>query len=111
MYVETDLSRHPAALALLEPDDFKSLKVVVHAPASRQDDLAQALAPVGAVDAEGNALLAIDALKRLAGDRADDPQWLAGFDAMVRYARTRGWVDAGGTALQAHCEFDEESRR
>jgi hypothetical protein len=111
MYVETDLSRHPATLALVDPDDFKSLKVVVHAQDGRGDDLAAALAPIATLDSDGNVLLAIAGLKRLAGERAADPRWLAAFDAMVAYARTRGWVDAGGSALQAHCEWDGEDPR
>ena len=108
MYLEADISRIPAALVLHEPDDFKSLKVVVHGPAGRRGDLADALAPLGTLDQDGNALLDTDELKRLAGDRAGDPEWIASFDSMVAHARSRGWVGSGGTALQAHCEWDEE---
>jgi len=29
---------------------------------------------------------------------------VAAFDEMVEYARSRGWFDARGAALRAHCE-------
>jgi hypothetical protein len=106
MYVETDLT---AAAVLREPDDFRSLKVVVNAPGDDRGRLADALASVGRLDGEGNAFLEIEALKRLAGDRAADAEWLGSFDAMVGYARGKGWVDADGAALQAHCEWHVEA--
>jgi hypothetical protein len=108
MYVEADISRVPAALVLHEADDFKSLKVVIHGPARRNDDLVDALAPLGFLDQDNNAMLDIDELKRLAGDRAGDPGWIASFDSMVTYARSRGWVGSGGSALQAHCDWYPE---
>ena len=67
-------------------------------------DLADALAGVGYVGSSGDAFLDIAALLALAGKTADAPGWRAEFDAMVEYARSKGWVDAPGRALQAHCE-------
>jgi hypothetical protein len=105
MYVEIDLVRPGAGAALREPDDLGSLKVVVHGPPERREGLAAAVADVGRVDPSGDVFLAVEALKRLAGERVATAEWLQRFDRMVAYAASRGWVDADGTALRAHCEW------
>jgi hypothetical protein len=108
MFVEADLRSSPPSVALREPDDFRSLKVVVRGALDRHAALLEALAPVGELDDQEHAFLAVDGLKRLAGDRARDEQWLASFDAMVEYARDKGWVAEDGASLQAHCEWAGE---
>ena len=105
MVLDADLKSSPARLTLDEPDDFTSLKVRVHGARAETDALTDALEPVGTLDEGGNALLAIAQLRRLAGDRARDEQWRASFDAMVEYARAKGWVTGDGARLQAHCEW------
>jgi hypothetical protein len=105
MYVQTDLSSSPAASVLHEPDDFRSLKVVLRSSARTSRRFPLELGRIGWLDADGNAFLAIDELKRLAGNRAHDDKWLAGFESMVEYARSKGWVGVDGAALQAHCEW------
>lgn len=102
MYLDVTLDSAQTPV-LREVDDFKAFKVVVRGAAD-ESRLAEVLAGVGRVDGDGNAFLAIDAIKRLAGDRSADPEWQRSFDAMVEYARAKGWVDASGAALQAHCE-------
>jgi len=42
-------------------------------------------------------------LVELAGPVAADPEWRAGFDAMIAYATSRGWVDADG-GVRIHVE-------
>ncbi len=109
MVIDADLTSSPAGLALREPDDFTSLKVLVHGTAHSRGTLAEALGPVGALDDRGNAFLRIEQLKQLAGDRARNEQWLTSFDAMVEYARDKGWVADDGQSLQAHCEWQEDA--
>src|SRR3954467_12668438 len=101
MYLDVTLDNDPAAPGLREVDDFKAFKVVVHGSAD-DSRLRDALDGLGTLDGDGNAFLEIDAVKRLAGERARDAEWQRAFDGMVEYARGKGWVDAGGTALQAH---------
>jgi hypothetical protein len=79
--LEIDLSKVPPATELRDPDDLKSLKVVV-----RQ---------------AGHAFIARDELLRLAGDRADDPAWRTEFEAMVSYAESQGWSAEDGS-IRAH---------
>ncbi|MER5181678.1 hypothetical protein ABT009_25525 [Streptomyces sp. NPDC002896] len=110
MYVQVDLRSPAASTALLEADDFRSLKVVVLNDDGDAGRLAQALAGVGTLDADGHACLLVEALRRLSGERAADPVWLAGFDAMIEYARARGWL-AAGPSLRAHLESQQASPR
>jgi hypothetical protein len=81
MRVEINLSTVPPATELRDPDDLKSLKVVV-----RRAD---------------HAFIARDELLRLAGDRADDPAWRAEFEAMVGFAESQGWPGEDGS-IRAH---------
>lgn len=31
-----------------------------------------------------------------------DPEWIAGFDGVMAYATSKGWVDDAGTRVRAH---------
>jgi hypothetical protein len=110
MVVEIDFTTSPPAVALLEADDLRALKVLARGLDEDRARLADALAPVGLLADSGDALLDVHALQRLAGPRAGDEQWLEQFDAMVAYARSKGWVSSDGQRLQAHCEW-QASRR
>lgn len=86
MYIEIDLSTVPLAVSLAEADDFKGFKVVVKQPEHSFVDRAE--------------------LRRLAGARADDPDWQANLERMLAYAGTKGWIDDRG-AIQAHVNREE----
>ncbi|WP_262700754.1 MULTISPECIES: hypothetical protein [Streptomyces] len=105
MYVQVDL-RTPAATSveLQEADDFRAFKLVVLTPDGRPDGLEDALRDVGSIGPDGDAFLRIDAVRRLAGDTAEDPAWTTAFDQMIGYARSRGWVAPDAT-LRAHQEL------
>jgi hypothetical protein len=110
MYVEIDLSAGPGAIELREPDDFRSLKVVVHNESQPGAGLEDVFAPIGRLEPGGDAILRIDALKDLARERARSAEWIESFDAMVEYARSRSWLADDGSALQAHCERSDPWR-
>jgi hypothetical protein len=101
--MHVDLSAGPPAL--LEPDDLQSFKVVV--PADAVGDEARLTEVVGALgrpaDA-GHVFVDIEALLDLVPERRDEPEWRKGFDGMVAYARSKGWVDEAGTAIRGHVE-------
>jgi hypothetical protein len=105
MYVEVDLTADPTEVALREPDDFGSLKVVVHHSGAGPSALYAALDGIGWLDDRGNAILHAAALKNMAGARVRNRDWLRSFEGMVDYAAERGWTAVGGTALHAHCEW------
>jgi hypothetical protein len=104
VYVNVDVSRSPA-VALRDQDDFGSFKVVVSGMAAGDPRLAGILEPYGSIGSNGDALLRIDAIKALAGNRGANPEWLARLDRMIGYARSRGWLAEAGSAIQAHCEY------
>jgi hypothetical protein len=83
MWVEIDLETVPPGVALREAHDLGSLKVVVR----------------GAEHAHVSATT----LRDLAGERASDPEWTEQLEAMVAYARSKGWVRDDG-AIRAHVE-------
>jgi hypothetical protein len=105
MDIVADLTSTPAAVTLAEPDDLKSFKVLARAPDPEPEGLARALEGVGAISPDGHAFIDVDAVRRLAGERAKDPEWREGFDGMLAYARSKGWMDPSGTAIQAHVEW------
>jgi hypothetical protein len=111
MYREIDLVHPGAGAALREPDDFGSLKVVVPGRPERHEGLAAVVANVGRVDPSGDVFLAIEALKRLGGERVATAQQLQRFDGMVAYGASHRSLDADA-ALHVHCEWrDVDGRR
>ena len=58
------------------------------------------------VRSAGNAFVTPDALRALAGARADDPEWAAQLDRMLAYAQTKGWIRSSDGAIQAHIETE-----
>jgi hypothetical protein len=105
MDVVADLTVTPAAVSLTEPDDLKSFKVLARAPSPEPEGLAKALEGVGRLAEGGDAFIEVEAVRRLAGNRARDPEWSAGFEKMLAYAGSKGWMDPSGTAIQAHVEW------
>jgi hypothetical protein len=106
MYIEIDRAAEPVGVYLREPEDFQAFKVVVR-HAEPGFSLAQSLAGLGTATDDGHAFLQIAAVKALAGERAEDPGWIAGFDQMVAYAARSGWLSEDDQAILAHCEIAE----
>ncbi len=101
--MNVDLSA--GAPALLEPDDLQSFKVVVPADAIGDEErLAVVVGTIGRPADAGHVFVDIEALLDLVPDRRDEPGWRKGFDGMVSYARTKGWLDDAGTAIRGHVE-------
>lgn len=82
---------------LEEPSDFKAFKVVVHG------DDTSAIDTVGRLEGADTAWVQIEAVRRLAGDAADQA-WEDEYDAMLAYARTKGWLHDARREIQAHVE-------
>jgi 3-hydroxy-9,10-secoandrosta-1,3,5(10)-triene-9,17-dione monooxygenase reductase component len=107
--VEVDLAA-AGAPRLLDPADFCAFKVRALVPGADPDweTLAAGLAGVARVDPAGHqAFVEVDALRRLAGDRAAAPAWRQGFAAMLDYAGSKGWLDEAG-AVAGHVEWEPE---
>ena len=98
MHIHLDLSAAPAQAELVEADDFRAFDVVVKGSGEREAGLSQ-LGPV-AEDGE-HVFVEPERLKQLAGERATDPEWLAGLEKMTAFAAEHGWVDEAGR-IRAH---------
>lgn len=85
MYIEIDLAAVPPTATLAEPDDFKGFAV----RASRPE----------------HAYVPVEELRRLAGERASDPEWQSQLEGMLAYAESKGWVREDG-AVRAHIEWE-----
>src|SRR4051812_30083728 len=105
MDVLVDLTVAPPSVTLADPRDLGSFKVLANAAQAQPTELHRALDGVGTLGEDGHAFIAVDAVRRLAGDLADDPEWSAGLEKMLAYASAKGWMDASGTAIQAHVEW------
>lgn len=104
MVLTVDLSRGPACLSLVEPDDFTSFKVSVIG-GDGDDSLVSAVSQVGRLSEDGrHAYIDLEALQALAGPLAHDGHWAAALHGMVEAATAGGWITADG-ALQAHVEW------
>ena len=85
MIIDVDLSQVPPAVSLLEPDDFTAFKLVARG---------------------AHAFVDRSTLRALAGERAQDADWLRRLDEMLAYAASKGWADEAG-ATRAHIEYHE----
>lgn len=110
MDVLVDLTAAPASVTLADPRDLGSFKVLAHAAQPHPGELRRALEGVGTVAEDGHAFIEVDAVRRLAGDLAEDPGWSEGLEKMLAYAGSKGWMDPSGTAIQAHVEWARPTR-
>lgn len=108
MELRVDLGSRPTRVALADPDVFDRLAVIVAGGGSREE-LARATADIGGLDHDGEHLfVARGALRSLAGERAVSAAWMEGFDAMIEYAESKGWVDSEGR-VRAHVQWEGAS--
>jgi hypothetical protein len=87
--------------SLDEPNDCTRFHL--EAPASVLASLGERLGEAGTTAGapEGHAWVDIAWVRAQAEGRVPET-WPGDFDGMLAYARTKGWLDAGGTAIQAH---------
>lgn len=83
MYLTIDVGRVPTAVTAHEVDVFTELKVV--------------LTPVE------DTYIDPETLRSAARDAGASESWNAGFEAMVKYAASKGWVREDGW-IRAHVE-------
>jgi hypothetical protein len=104
VFVLVDLAATHPAVTLAQPDDCTRFHLQVTG-ARDPALLASTLAEAGAGRLVGDdAFVRVDAVRALAAGRVD-AAWQTDFDGMLDYARTKGWVDDAGEAIQAHVEW------
>lgn len=94
MIIKIDPSGAPR---LDEADNFRSFKIVL--PAGLGDPR-QALSVIGRQD-DGHVWVSRCWIEE--NGRPADADWATGFEAMITYAQSAGWVDEDG-AIRAHVE-------
>jgi hypothetical protein len=106
VFVQVDVNAQPPVVTLEEPDDCARFHLTVVGG----NDLARvfgALVDAAAGRLEGDhALVTIDAVRRMAAGRVGD-DWDDRFAAMLGFAKSKGWIDDTGNAIQAHIEHGE----
>ena len=101
MYVKIDLAAGTADLA--EPANFGQFHIIV--PGGGAAESVRVLGTDGAPADDGHVWVSIAAVRRWAGPTAD-ADWEAGFEKMLEYADSKGWVDDDRTHLRAHIEAE-----
>jgi hypothetical protein len=96
-------SEPKSSARLIEADDFKHFAVVVQAP-ENADTLRHAAAAFGRTEGHRFVFIDPDALRRLPGAKGNDVGWLSSLEAMLQFARSKGWVDDAGM-VRAHVEW------
>jgi hypothetical protein len=102
--IQVDLRQHPPVVTLEEPDATTAFHVAVIG-GTDWGLVFGALVDAAAGRLEGeHAFITIDAVRRMAKGRVP-VGWDERFVEMLEYARTKGWIDEGGNAIQAHVEW------
>jgi len=109
VFVLIDVGGHPPLVSLEEPDDTRRFHVEVRGSSGHADWAlvfgALVDAAAGRLDGD-HAWITVDSLRRMAAGRVG-PGWDEDFDAMLAFASSKGWVDPGGGAIQAHVEWED----
>ncbi len=89
-----------SSVSLEQPEDTRRFKV----SAATGSDVDGALRANGWGEIEGDdALVSVEAIRRAAAGRVSDG-WAADFQAMLDYARGKGWLTSDGMRIRAHVE-------
>ena len=101
MFITVDVAS--GELGLEQPDVLTQFHV--SASGGDLDAVVAALGAHGrAADAPDHVFIAIASVREWAVGRVDE-SWEAGFQKMLDYARSKGWLDESGTHIQAHLEW------
>lgn len=98
MYVE--IRKNHAEIG--DPDNCQALDVRVAADERDRVDVVLRASQLGRWDGGAEAHLAVAELHARAAVSAVGPDWEARWDAMIGYARTKGWLSADGAYVRAH---------
>jgi hypothetical protein len=81
-----------------DAENLRGLSVELRECGATQADAL--LGSLGLLDGE-HVWLDIAALRALS-PLAADPEWVAGYDGVISYAETKGWIDDTGSRVRAH---------
>ena len=105
MQVVVDMGREPATVALEDAADCGRFHVAARGAGDAAVlDTALRANGVGTVDGDGEALVEVDSVRRLAAGSVGET-WEADFAAMLDYAGSKGWLSEDGASIRAHVEW------
>ena len=87
-----------------DADDLGRLHVTADGLDDAQADAALQRAHLGRTGEGGQVSLAVESLRAAARPRASIPDWDSHFDAMIDFARSKGWLDTSGEHVAAHID-------
>jgi hypothetical protein len=102
--IDIDLTGENAKVQLVEPEDCKRFHLAVRGADAEALGAVLPANGLGQLLPSGDALIEIDAVRRLAQGQVP-AGWDEDFAAMVDYAKSKGWLDERGEAIQAHVEW------
>jgi hypothetical protein len=95
---------------VVEPDDCTRLHVSTELPSGEVGKALRATG-TGTLDEDGSALLTLAVLRDRARSLATAEDWDQRWEAMIGYARKKGWVGADGSTVRAHIESAQQEPR
>ena len=93
----------PDDVRVVDVDDLRRLHLALGVVEVDEADAALRAAGLGRLDGE-TGHLDVAALRAAAQGQATVADWAAGWDAMLAYARSKGWSSEDGASLQVHVE-------
>ncbi|MEZ5375903.1 MAG: hypothetical protein R2733_05265 [Acidimicrobiales bacterium] len=88
-------------VTLLGPAAFTGFDLLADPIDADEASIATALGSVGSAAGDDHVWIAVDAVRRLAGDHAT-ADWEDGFAKMLAYAATKGWTNDDSSMIKAH---------
>jgi hypothetical protein len=108
LYIQVVPAEPQPVVSLEEPDDCRRFHVAIGDLSLDVAEQALEREDVGTFSDHNTAWIKITALRTLAETRVP-PDWSERFDAMLRYAETKGWLSTDGTQVNGHCEWRQET--
>jgi hypothetical protein len=102
--INVDLTGEAAAVELREPEDCKRFNVAARGGDAEALGAALGAAGVGRLLPSGDAMIEVQAVRGMAAGHVPEG-WDEKFAGMLEYAGSKGWLDDGGGAIQAHVEW------
>ena len=106
MIIEVDFVDNAGAVVLAQPQDCQGFHVAVRGGDRASLGAVLIESGVGRLLPSGEAMIDPAAVRRLAAGRVASG-WEGDFACMLRYAASKGWVEEGSGAIQAHLEWSE----
>jgi len=106
MELEIDFNQTPPRVRLLDPEELRSFAVAVVDDSARNETAW----PDAVARHEEHVWVRIDAIRDLAAPQVG-AEWEQGFEKVLEFARSRGWVDEEAGAVRGHVERRSSARR